>query len=140
MKMNIEEVLEKEGVYISTTVGSSMYPMLRNRRDTIIVSPCKSRLNKFDVALYKRDDKYVLHRVIGVSENSYIIRGDNCLYKEYDIKQEQILGILTGFFRGDKKINMSGIAYKSYVRIWHGIYPLRYVWSKIKGVVKRRIG
>lgn len=35
----IEEVLEKKGVYIGMTAGVSMYPMLRNKRDTIVVVP-----------------------------------------------------------------------------------------------------
>ena len=40
----IEQVLETEGVCVSTTVGTSMYPMLRNRRDTIVVKKAVGRL------------------------------------------------------------------------------------------------
>ena len=36
--MHIEDVIQKDGVYVSTTAGVSMYPMLRNRRDTIIIN------------------------------------------------------------------------------------------------------
>ena len=75
---HIEDVLAQDGVWVSTTVGISMWPMLRNRRDTIVVRPCKSQLQKYDVALYRRGDAYVLHRVIGVKESNYRILGDNC--------------------------------------------------------------
>lgn len=139
MKLNIEEVLEKEGVYVSTTVGVSMYPMLRDRKDTIIVSPCKGRLKKYDVPLYKRGNAYVLHRIIEVKKDSYVIRGDNCMQKEYDITDEKILGVLTGFYRDDKEVNMNGLAYKCYARIWHAIFPLRYFVWRVKGFIKRRI-
>ena len=75
----IEDVLRIEGVYVSTTVGVSMWPMLRNRRDTIVVRPAAGRLNRFDVALYRAHGNYVLHRVVRVLPEGYIIIGDNCI-------------------------------------------------------------
>ena len=41
--LHIEEVFEKEGVFVSTTAGVSMYPMLRHRRDTIVIRPVTGR-------------------------------------------------------------------------------------------------
>ena len=120
----IEEVLEAQGMYVSTTVGVSMYPMLRDRRDTVVISPCGERLKKYDVPLYRRGNDYVLHRVIGLSPDGYIIRGDNCLKKE-DVKEEQIVGVLTTFFRGNKEIDMGGFFYRAYARCWCFLFPLR---------------
>ena len=113
-QVKIEDVLNNGGVYTSTTSGVSMMPMLRDRRDTIIVEPSTERLKKYDVALYKRGEDYVLHRVIKVLPDSYVIRGDNCVAKEYGITDADILGKLTGFYRGDKKINMNGVPYRVY--------------------------
>ena len=45
----IEEVIKEQGMLVCTTAGTSMYPMLRNRRDTIIVKPYEGRLKKYDV-------------------------------------------------------------------------------------------
>ncbi len=120
----IEEVLEAQGMYVSTTVGVSMYPMLRDRRDTVVISPCRERLKKYDVPLYRRGKDYVLHRVIGVEPDGYIIRGDNCLKKEY-VKEEQIVGVLTTFFRGNKETDMNGFFYRAYARCWCSLFPLR---------------
>ena len=128
-KRQIEDVLNSEGIFVSTTVGVSMYPMLRNRRDTIIVSPYEGRLKKYDVPLYKRNSNYILHRIVEVRENSYVICGDNCERKEYDITDEHILGVLTGFYRGDKKINMDAWPYKLYVRVWVFLFPVRKIWK-----------
>lgn len=130
---NIEEVLAREGVFVSTTVGISMYPMLRNRRDTIIISPCNGRLNKYDIPLYRRGEKYVLHRIVDVTQEGYVICGDNCLQKEYDITDKEVIGVLTGFYRGDKKINMQGMGYRSYVRVWCALYPVRCMWKRLRG-------
>ena len=62
-KMTIEEVLVERGAYIGPTVGVSMLPMLKNRRDTIVVKPKTERLKPLDVALYKRGDAYIFHRL-----------------------------------------------------------------------------
>ena len=67
---DIESILDADGVFVSTTSGVSMYPMLRDRRDTIIVTRPKERLKKYDVALYRRGESYVLHRVIKVRVKS----------------------------------------------------------------------
>ena len=51
--------------------------------------------------------------------------GDNCLNKELDIPDARVIGVLTGFYRGEKKIDMDGLPYRAYVRVWYAIYPLR---------------
>ncbi|MDO5305842.1 MAG: hypothetical protein Q4E87_09745, partial [bacterium] len=81
--------------------------MLRNRRDTIVIRPYEGRLKKYDVPLYKRGNDYVLHRIVKVLPDSYVICGDNCLNKEYGITDEQILGVLTEFYRDGTHIDMN---------------------------------
>ena len=92
-RLKIEDVLEKEGIYVATICGVSMYPMLRNRRDTVVIKPYEGRLKKFDIPLYKVEDKYILHRIIKVLPDSYIIRGDNTEVKERGITDEKIARI-----------------------------------------------
>ena len=57
--LGIEDVLAREGVYVGTTAGVSMWPLLRHRRDTVVVEPCAGRLRVHDVPLYRRGDAYV---------------------------------------------------------------------------------
>ena len=136
-KRQIEDVLREEGVFVSTTVGVSMFPMLRNRKDTIIVMPYEGRLKKYDVPLYKRGSDYILHRIVEVRPDSYVICGDNCIQKEYGITDEHILGVLTGFYRGSKQINMDGWGYKLYVRMWCALYPIRKMYLRIRANAAR---
>lgn len=124
-RQKIEDVLKTEGIFVSTTSGKSMYPMLRNRRDTIIVQPVKEPLKKYDVVLYRRGKSYVLHRIIKLLPDGYVICGDNCLEREYGITKEQILGVLTGCYRGEKKLDLNRTSYRAYVRFWCLIYPVR---------------
>ena len=140
--LHIEDVLREKGLYVSTTVGVSMYPMLRDRRDTIMIRPMEGRLKKYDVPLYRRGEAYVLHRIVKVLPDSYVICGDNCLEKEYGIREEQIIGVLAGFCRDGKQVNMEGIPYRLYVRIWVFLYPVRVCWKRLRGAavrVKRRL-
>ena len=128
MSLSIEQQLHENGFYVSTTVGVSMHPMLRNRRDRVILRTVEKgeRLQKWDLPLYRTaDGRYLLHRIIGHTEDGrYIVRGDNTYQKEY-ISQEQMLGVMTEFYRGKKHIAADNRAYRRYAACWNAIYPLR---------------
>ena len=113
--LKIEEVLDLQGQYVGPTVGVSMLPMLKNRRDTIVVKPKTARLQPLDVALYRRGNDYVLHRVIKPVKDGYIIRGDNCYADEY-ILEDDVFGVLTEFFRKDKHYYCTDEKYLRYVK------------------------
>ena len=134
---DIEKILDSDGVFVSTTSGVSMYPLVRNRRDTIIVTPTNERLQKYDVALYRRDDNYVLHRVIKVLPDSYIIRGDNCILLEH-VKEGEILGKLTGIYRSDKEVKMNGAFYKLYSKAIVFINPIVCFKLRLKARINSR--
>ena len=127
MSRTIEKQLREEGFYVSTTSGVSMRPMLRDRRDRVIIRAITDeRLSKWDLPLYRAPSgKYLLHRIIGLTEDGrYIIRGDNTYQKEY-VSQEAILGVMTEFYRGEKHILATDKSYRRYAAFWHAIYPLR---------------
>lgn len=127
MSRSIEEQLREEGYYVSTTSGVSMRPMLRDRRDRVIIRAVgDERLSKWDLPLYRTSSgKYLLHRIIGHTEDGrYIIRGDNTYRKEY-VPQEAILGVMTEFYRGDKHVLATDRGYRRYAALWNAIYPLR---------------
>lgn len=112
---SIEEVLVHHGVFIGPTMGISMLPMLKSGRDTIVVRPKEGRLQPLDVALYKREEKYVLHRVLKVTDTGYIIRGDNCYYDEI-VPEHDVIGVLTEFFRKDKHYYCTDEEYLRYAK------------------------
>lgn len=128
----IESILAERGLYIGKTIGRSMRPMLRQGKDTIILSPKKGRLKKYDVPLYRRGEAYVLHRVIEVRETDYVICGDNCYAKEYGITDEDIVGVLTGFRRGERYVSLTSPFYRLYSRVHVALYPIRAVWLRFR--------
>ncbi len=113
-KYTIDEVLIHQGKYIGPTVGVSMLPMLKTRRDTIIVLAKTERLRPLDVALYKRGDAYILHRVLEVTPTGYIIRGDNC-YVDEIVPEKDVIGVLTEFYRKNTHYFCTDEKYLKYV-------------------------
>ena len=134
-KWKIEDVLKEKGVYIGPTVGVSMLPMLKNRRDTIVVKPKTERLKRLDVALYKRDDAYVLHRVLRTVDGGYIIRGDNC-YVDESVPEDAVIGVLTEFFRKNKHIVCTDEKYIRYAEKRLKTYKFRRFFVRIKGKIR----
>ena len=123
-RMKIEDVLATEGRYIGPTVGVSMLPMLKQRRDTIVVLPKTERLKPLDVALYRRGKAYVLHRVLYPTDAGYIIRGDNC-YSDENVPEDAVIGVLSEFFRKDKHYYCTDEKYLRYVKRRLKTYKVR---------------
>jgi len=132
-KQTIESVLLSNGKYIGPTVGVSMLPMLKERRDTIVVVPKTERLKRLDVALYKRGEAYVLHRVLQPIDGGYIIRGDNC-YSNENVPESAVIGVLTEFFRKGKHYSCTDKKYVKYANKRLKRYKVRkfFVFSKLK--------
>ena len=140
---NLESELKERGVYVSTTAGVSMKPMLRNRRDRVVLLPIGDKtLARWDLPIYRRPDgKYILHRVIDVKSDHYVIRGDNTYQKEY-VKDAQIVGVVREFYRGDRHVLANARTYRAYAALWHFIFPLRrllFNMRRLAGGIKRKI-
>ncbi len=123
----IESELSEHGFYASNTLGTSMRPLFKTHRDMIVVKKPEEELKKYDVALYVTPrGKYILHRVIGVRNDIYLIRGDNTYSVEH-VPKEWVIGVLVKFNRKGKTHTVDERGYKIYSRIWHFIYPVRHV-------------
>ena len=142
MSATIEEVLARDGIIVYKTRGVSMEPMLRQNRDLVTIRVPDCRLKRFDIALYRRGDDHVLHRVIKVKEDYYIIRGDNTFSLE-TVPDDDVIGVLTGFIRKGKEHSVTERGYRFYARIWNGIYPIRSCWVRLRriaGKAAHRLG
>lgn len=136
----LEEALKEKGFIITTAKGISMMPLIRSERDNIVLKVPKTAPKKYDVVLYKRKNgAYILHRILEVRSNDYVLCGDNQVQKEYGIQREQILGVLDGIYRGNTYINLDSKCYRVYVWVWcHFIWIRRLgifgykVWKKIR--------
>ena len=124
---SIRECLEKTGKYTGLTMGTSMRPMIHQQRDNIIIVKNTERLKKYDVAVYQlKTGKYVMHRVVEVHPDHYIIVGDNLKMREY-VTDDMIYGRLIGYYKkGKRYIDCdNNKLYRLYSRVWVALMPIR---------------
>lgn len=130
---NIEELLKTQPEAVTRTSGGSMRPLFRQHRDLVVIERVNRPLRKNDVPLYHKKgyQQLVLHRIIKVTDNGYVIRGDNLLDKETDITDADIVGVLKAFWRKGKYVECSNsLWYDMYVRFVYLRFPFLWVWRK----------
>lgn len=139
-KSNFEEILARDGRLFYTNVGDSMMPLIKQGRDLLVIEKTAGKLKKYDIPLYKRDNgQYVLHRILKVRENDYVICGDNRWSKETGIIDRQIIGVLTALVREGKEIPLDSWKYRLYAHLWCDFFPIRaailrmqYAWKRVR--------
>lgn len=144
---SFEAELAGHGRIVYPNTGRSMMPLLREHRDLMVIEKRpEGRLKKYDAVLYKRGRSYILHRILRVTEDGYVICGDNLRRLKRDITDADILGVLTAVVRGGREIRVTDAAYRLYVHLWCDLFPiragvifLREQVLRIKGFLYRRI-
>ena len=135
--MTYEEYLEQNGEMTYTNRGISMLPLLKQGRDLFTIrKKGAERCQKYDVVLYRRPpESYVLHRIVAVRPDDYILLGDNCLNKETGITDRDIIGVMTGYVRNGKAHSTDDFGYMLYSRWIVLTYPVRRMCKLIKSKV-----
>ena len=129
-----EKYLKSHGEVMMPIQGTSMLPLLRQGKDLVLIERKKEnyRYKEGDVILYRRVEKkqYVLHRIIRVCADDYVLLGDNCFSKEYGIRDEDILGIMTGFVRLGRHHSVQEKGYEWYREFMLSTTDFRCRWKK----------
>ena len=142
MNKSIEEIIEENGRHWQTTVGDSMEPMLRDRKNIVeIVKPTRP-LKRYDLPLYRRPNgKYVLHRILRVKKDHYIIYGDNRYYRE-KVPKEWVIGVMSSYYKNNKFISEKSFKYRLYVHLVCDFFYIKaicfLVRDKIKSIFKSK--
>lgn len=133
--------LREHGEAIIAPMGFSMLPLLKGDSCQVILKYPEQPPCKYDVVLYRRvsDGRLVLHRIIQCTPQGYLIRGDNTYQDEKGITEEQILGVMTGFYRKDRYISCENQRYLLYVRVWTLLYPFRRFLVRALRYLRRKI-
>ncbi len=117
------------------TIGSSMLPLFRDSMDIVTVKKIVDKPRVNDVLLYSNTDSngLVLHRLVKIADDGFVIRGDNCFANETNVKYEDIIGVMSGFERNGKYFDCKrSFAYKLYVIYIRFSYPIRKLIAKVK--------
>lgn len=138
----IEEILASGGEFRMFPKGTSMLPLIVQKRDCVVIKRnFEVGARKHDIAFYRRrNGQFVLHRVMKIcGDGTYVMCGDNQTALETGIEREQIIAYVSGIYRKDKPVKMDGAAYRTYVFLWTKM-PLRnvlFLFRRIKGRLSR---
>lgn len=134
---NIENKLNKDSFVISEFSGQSMFPLLNQNTDKIVVGKVdKSNVKKLDIVLYKTKNGYILHRVIDIKDNTLIIRGDNMLLKEH-VDIDNIYGVLVGYYNTKKYVEITDSINRKYYYLSLISFPFRKIKHMIGNVIRK---
>lgn len=120
---SIETELREHGFVISPAKGFSMTPLLRPEKCLVKIVQLQSRPKKYDVVLFRAPGgKIVLHRILEVHPEDFVLCGDANLKKEGLVRDAQIMGILDSFVRDTEKkplhwVKTTDLWYRGYSRL-----------------------
>lgn len=135
----IKESIKDGGRFTMMTAGTSMKPLLRNRKDYVVLAKPEGQLKKYDIPLYKRPSgQYTLHRVMKVTENGYTMCGDNQLIFEKNVREDSVIAVVSKVIKNGKEIDLkTSKIYQFYVFLWCKCFFLRFVPLKIRAFLSR---
>ena len=131
--ISYEEEIKNKGVTAFVPKGFSMWPFIKSGKSSCVVIKNTQRLSVFDVALYKKDSVYVLHRVVKVKEDGYIFMGDSQNTTEF-VSEENVIGVMDGFFVGKKYIKSDDRRYNKKVRFWYKSKLIKKIMLKLYAI------
>lgn len=140
----VANALQNKGAVAFAPNGNSMWPFIKNHKQTVIVERVEEPVELYDVVLFvRKDGSLVLHRVIGLSEKMLTVCGDSLLSLER-IRKDRVIGVMTGFYKGKKIVPSRQIKYLKKVKNWYKRKKLRkfkikcfYTLQKICVKIKR---
>ncbi len=123
----ILEVIESGGEFRLFPRGTSMLPLLREGRDSVLLMK-PSALKKHDICLYRRSDgSFVLHRLMKLTKQGEpLFCGDNQAALERGVPREAIIARVCAFYRGERRVSLASISYRLYV-FFYVVLRMRYL-------------
>ncbi|MBQ3229730.1 MAG: S24/S26 family peptidase [Clostridia bacterium] len=104
----IKEQLDSGGSATFAIHGTSMLPMLKDRKDSVRIIKPKEQPKKYDIIFYRRKDgSFILHRIVKVKKGGYICRGDNQILNEFPVTEDMVIGVVEAYTRNNEWISVN---------------------------------
>lgn len=71
---------------------------------------------------------------------TYTCMGDNQFVKEPGLHHDQMIGVVTEFYRSERRHSVNSAGYKFYCRVWYHSRHLRYFWRRAVRKLRRMLG
>ena len=117
--------------------GDSMRPLIRRGKDPVTIAPLSKPLQRGDVVLFQRGEKYIVHRVWKLQNGLVRTFGDNCWNPEPWFPEKQVLGWAIKYRRNGKTYRLDTPAARAWGRLWLALYPLRLCYKRLRSLAGR---
>ena len=128
----------QEGKNVSLYIrGNSMFPFLRDGKDILELCPPGDRaLGRGDVVLFRYGGKLLLHRIIALRGEYFIMQGDGCWQNKEKAVRSDIFAILFAVRYPDGRIrHCQSFTWRFYSALWfHFRFIRRYVLAVLRRI------
>ncbi len=112
--------------------GTSMRPFILEDKDQLVIYP-PNTLRKGDIVLARIDGcRYVIHRIIKIKDNRFVLMGDGNLFGYEQCSRDEIFGIADCIFRNEQRISLRSIKARGLAFGWRMLLPIRQIFWKLK--------
>ena len=113
-----------------TVKGQSMWPFYKDGK-TIVTVASPKQLKKYDVVLANYQEKVILHRIIKIQKDTYILRGDATTRKEVVHLSDMFGKVLE--HKNKKIIKTTSLGYR--LKVWFWVNnPFRIVLLRLRRI------
>ena len=118
--------------------GHSMYPLQRNNKDEVTLSPLTCDPSVNNIVLFRYRGKHILHRIISIKGDTYTIQGDGIYLSCEKCIREEIIGVVTHIHKNGKvTMGTTSKKLKFYIFFWHKLrFCRRYLLAVLRRVYK----
>ena len=137
----VEKELEEGKTVKIRLKGSSMFPLLRSGRDSVILvkSPADS-LKPMDVVLFKYCGNFILHRIIKKDAARLLLQGDGVISAIEQCTVDDVVGKVVKVCRSSgKTIRVDSKRWIFASRLWRCSKIIRVLWLKLNSFAVRKI-
>ena len=107
--------------------GQSMFPLLRNGRDEVVLYPCtEEELKPMDVVLFRYRGRYVLHRILRREGEWLYLQGDGSYVAKEECTAADVVGKVHEVIRPSGKVMpVDAWQWRLSGRLWQGLGVFR---------------
>ena len=106
--------------------GNSMYPLLRDGKDEVTLSPLTCNPSVYDIVLFRYRGKHILHRIISIEGDTYTIQGDGIYISCEKCTRKDIIGVVTQIHKKNGlEINTSWGLFRFNSWCWYKLFFIR---------------
>lgn len=103
--------------------GQSMFPLLRNERDEVVLYPCnENELQPMDVVLFRYQGRHVLHRILRREGEWLFLQGDGSYVAKEQCTTADVVGKVHEIIRpSGKVIPVDAWQWRLAGKLWRGL-------------------